>query len=145
MDSLTDSVDVLHGTGGKVIVKYKINSLEVDASGEQSRANQNPNLPWTKTVDNVVSLDRDKKKRTIKARGTCDLAYCVRWYLLLCPFRMDHIHIDALVNQLMEKLSSSFFGLYKYQHGRQKTLKMPTGHVMSCSLPSDFQVIMVSN
>lgn len=42
---LTDSVDVLNGTGGEVVVKYKIDSLEVDTSGKQSRADQNPNLP----------------------------------------------------------------------------------------------------
>lgn len=42
---LTDSVDVLNGTGGEVVVEYKIDSLEVDTSGKQSRADQNPNLP----------------------------------------------------------------------------------------------------
>lgn len=42
---LTDSVDVLNGTGGEVVVKYQIDSLEVDTSGKQSRADQNPNLP----------------------------------------------------------------------------------------------------
>lgn len=42
---LTDSVDVLNGTGGEVVVKYKIDSFEVDTSGKQSCADQNPNLP----------------------------------------------------------------------------------------------------
>lgn len=64
--------------------------------------------------------------------------YCLRLYLLLRPFSMDDIHIDAFVNQLMEKLSSSFFGLYKHQHGRQKPLKIPTGQV---SKPVSFQLI----
>lgn len=62
-------------------------------------------------------------------------------YLLLRPFSMDHIHIDAFVNQLMEKLSSSFFGLYKYQHGWQKPLKIPTGQV---SKHVSFQLISSS-
>lgn len=55
--------------------------------------------------------------------------YCVWWYLLLRSFSMDHVCIDAFVNQLVEKLSCSLFGLYKYQHGRQKALKMTTGHI----------------
>lgn len=42
---LTDSVDVLNGTGGEIVVKYKIDSLEVNTSGKQSCTDQNPNLP----------------------------------------------------------------------------------------------------
>lgn len=55
-ERLTNSVDVLDSTSGEVVVEYKINSLKVDSSGKQSCADQNPNLSWTKTVHNVISL-----------------------------------------------------------------------------------------
>lgn len=53
---LTDSVDVLHGAGWEVVVQHEVDPFEVDSSGEQSRADQYPNLTRAKTVDHVVPL-----------------------------------------------------------------------------------------
>lgn len=53
---LTDSMDVLHSAGGEVVVQHKVDSFEVDSSGEQSCANQHPNLTGAETVHYVVPL-----------------------------------------------------------------------------------------
>lgn len=51
-------MDVLHGAGGEVVVKHEVDSFEVDSSGQQSRADQYPNLTRTKTVHYVVPLKK---------------------------------------------------------------------------------------
>lgn len=58
---LTDSVDVLHSAGGEVVVQHEVDSFEVDSSGEQSRADQYPNLTRAKTVHYVVPLKQNTK------------------------------------------------------------------------------------
>lgn len=57
---LTDSVDVLHSAGGEVVVQHEVDSFEVDSSGEQSRADQHPNLTRAKTAHYVVPLKQNK-------------------------------------------------------------------------------------
>lgn len=52
----TDSVDVLHGAGGEVIIQHQVHSFEVDSSGKQSRTNQHPNLTGAEAVHHVVPL-----------------------------------------------------------------------------------------
>lgn len=58
-DRLTDAVDVLHRAGGEVIVEHDVDTFEVDSSGEQSRADQNPDLPRAETVHHVVPLKQE--------------------------------------------------------------------------------------
>lgn len=48
-------------------------------------------------------------------------------HLLLRAVCMDHIHIDAFINQLVEKLPRSFYSLNKHEHGRQETLENKKG------------------
>lgn len=58
-DQLTDAVDVLHRAGGEVIVEHDVDAFEVDSSGKQSCADQNPDLPGAKTVHHVVPLKQE--------------------------------------------------------------------------------------
>lgn len=52
----TDPVDVLHSAGGEVVVQDEVDAFEVDSSGEQSCADQDPNLPRAEAVHYVVPL-----------------------------------------------------------------------------------------
>lgn len=58
-DWQTDAVDVFHRAGGEVIVEHDVDAFEVDSSGEQSRADQNPDLPRAETVHHVVPLKQE--------------------------------------------------------------------------------------
>ena len=49
-------MDVLHRAGGEVVVQHQIDPFEVDSSGEQSRADQHPNLTGAEAVHDVVPL-----------------------------------------------------------------------------------------
>lgn len=60
---LTNSVDVLYSAGGEVVVQHKVNSFKVDSSGEQSRADQHPNLTRAKTIHYVVPLKEKSHRR----------------------------------------------------------------------------------
>lgn len=53
---LTDPVDVVHSSGGKVVVDNQVDALEVDSTRQQSRADQHPDLPRTETAHNIVPL-----------------------------------------------------------------------------------------
>lgn len=43
-------------------------------------------------------------------------------YLLLSFICMDDIHVDAFINEFMEKLFSPLDRLYKHKDGRSKSL-----------------------
>lgn len=62
---LTNSVDVLYSAGGEVVVQHKVNSFEVDSSGEQGRADQHPNLTRPKTIYYIVPLKEKKPQMKI--------------------------------------------------------------------------------
>lgn len=49
-------MDVLHGAGGEVIIQHEVDSFEVDSSGEQSRADQYPDLTGAETAHYIVPL-----------------------------------------------------------------------------------------
>lgn len=55
-------MNIFHSAGGEVVVHYEVDSFEIDSSGEQSCANQHPNLPGSKTVHHVVSLKHSSFK-----------------------------------------------------------------------------------
>lgn len=123
-------MDVLHSAGGEVVVQHEVDSFEVDSSGEQSRADQYPNLTRAKAVDYVVPLKQTSPGgegwiqgfTSERTHNNSVLSVCVD--LLLCALCVDHVYIDAFIHQLMEKLPRSLYRLYKHQHGRQETLKM---------------------
>jgi len=52
----TYSVYVWDSTVWKVVVDDEIHSLEVDAPSHQLRADENPDLPRTETLDHIVTL-----------------------------------------------------------------------------------------
>lgn len=56
-------MDVLHRAGGEVIVQHEVDSFEVDSSGEQSCADQYPNLTRAETAHYVVPLEEEKSHR----------------------------------------------------------------------------------
>lgn len=124
-------MDVLHSAGGEVVIQHEIDSFEVDSSGQQSCADQHPNFSGPETVHDVVSLKHKRNRRrlhntVVLQRHSEDLLYNI-WsacaYLLLCAVCVDHVHIDAFVHQLVEKLPRSVYWLHEHQHGRQETLK----------------------
>lgn len=64
IQELTDPVDVLHSAGGEVVVQYEVDSFEVNSSGQQSCADQHPNLSGAETVHYVFPLG--EKNRAAK-------------------------------------------------------------------------------
>lgn len=52
-------MDVLHRAGGEVVVQHEVDSFEIDSSGEQSRADQHPNLTGPETAHYVVPLKQE--------------------------------------------------------------------------------------
>lgn len=86
--TLTYSVDVLHSTGGEVVVEYKVDAFKVDSSGEQRRADQHPNLTGAETVDNVVPLNQRNRGggliKFIDAKRTDDSVHQVTVQTCCC-------------------------------------------------------------
>ena len=117
-------MDVLHGAGWEVVVQNQIDSFEVDSSSQDSSADQHPYIAWAETLHHIVPLAEKPKHRTqvrfwrptlVTVLGPgqkCGVG--VSLYLLLCAISMDDIHIDALVDQLVEEFSRSIDWLYKH-------------------------------
>lgn len=55
-------MDVFHSSGREVIVDNKVDALEVNPTGQESSADQHPDLPRTEAAHNIVPLMRETKK-----------------------------------------------------------------------------------
>lgn len=50
-------MDVLDGSSWEVVVDDEVDAFEVNSSSQKSSADQHPDLPWTETGNNIVSLE----------------------------------------------------------------------------------------
>lgn len=77
-------MDIADNALREVIVDHLINSFKVNAPRHQVGADQNPNLAQPKLLNDFVPF-------------------------MLFLVRMDHVHINSIEDQLMEKLFCSVF------------------------------------
>ena len=86
---LTDTMDVGHGRLRKVVVDYEIDALKVHAARQQLGRDEKPCPPGSKARHDCIPLG-------------------------LRPLRVDHVDVDAIVHELVEKLLGALDRLHKH-------------------------------
>ena len=89
-----------HGGGREVVVDDEVDPLEVDAAAHELGADEDPDGAAAEGAHRVVAL-------------------------LLGPLAVDHVHVDAVIQQLLEQLASTLLRL------RSVTLTVRSGLIIN--------------
>lgn len=111
-------MNVFHWAGWEVIIDDQVYTFKVNPSCKQGCTNKNPDFSCSEAVDCVISLLKEDRLNALVPVYTANsqgmmFAVQLTFYLLLCSFCMNDVHINTFIYELMEKLFSPFNGLNK--------------------------------
>jgi hypothetical protein len=98
-------MDIAYKTRWKIKVDHGVNSFKIDTTRHQVRTDQDPDVSESELAHDVISL-------------------------FLFTITMNHVDVEAIIEQLVIELLSTVFALHEYQHRRLESFfeLLPKGH-----------------